>query len=357
MIWGDEEYEMVAHGHLLLASPKKGVLKMLSLRPDNYEPEPWMPHDTHWYTTTSWDISQLWAELTGMVDTFTEEGNFEKLVQENVNEEIELDLKTDILDLLDGRVSMASLTVDPTRINGTSTVVGLGVKDKEASREVIVKLMEKFNGRNDNDDRAQSEIVKYRNIEYWTASEDGQEERAERRRQRMRERAERRGRPDMSATIRMPNPAFALIGDSFVITDSVTAMKRVIETIDGSHEALQNDREFVEIAEHMTLLLGSDMPCAVAYNQPRHQFQMLLDMAGEDSIRGFVDSSAAADEDDEDDETGAFRTIMRHVKSVMDDTEIPKMDSLNKYMMPNGWFATSDDTGYHFLWFQKRYQR
>lgn len=356
-IWGDEDYEMISHGHLLLANPKKGILKMLSLRPDDYEPEAWVPHDTHWYTTTSWDVPQMYAELTSMVDTFTEEGNFEKLVQENVNENIEMDLRQDILELLDGRITMASMTEDSNMLNGTATIFGLGIKDKDAAREVIEKLLGTFNDRSEDENRTLGEMKKYRDIEYWCSDQKGRERRSERRRERMKERAERRGRPNMSTTVRIPNPTFALIGDSLVITDSISAMERVIDTFDGSYESLRNNGEFVELAQHMTNLLGTDMPCAISYNQPKHQFKLLLDMAGSDSIREFVDAAAAGSDEEEEDDENMVKAIFGHVKSILDEGEMPSMDDLNKYMMPNGWFATSDDTGYHLLWFQKRFQR
>ncbi len=354
-IFGDEDYEAIAHGHLLLASPKKGVLKMLSLRPDNYQPEPWIPHDTHWYTTTSWDISQLWGELTNMVDTFTEEGNFEKLVQENISENIDLDFKADILDVLDGRVSVANMTVDASYLNGTSVVFGLGIKDKDACEKVIRHLVEKINEEREDGNGFQVETVKHRNIQYWCGDQSRRKEFLERRNKRVQERAERRGRPDMIGAFRVPNPVIAVIGESLVITDSVTAIEYLIDTFDGSREALRNESEFVEITDHMTLLLGSDLPCAMAFNQPRHQLKMLLDMVGSDKVRGFVD--AGAEMKDGDSGPGMFKSITGHIKSILDDTEMPSIDAMNKYIMPNGWFATSDDTGYHFLWFQKRLQR
>ena len=45
---------------------------------------------------------------------------------------------------------------------------------------------------------------------------------------------------------------------------------------------------------------------------------------------------------------------MKTVKGVLDEEELPSMKTLEKYMSPQAGFVTSDDTGYHLLWFQKR---
>lgn len=98
------------------------------------------------------------------------------------------------------------------------------------------------------------------------------------------------------------------------------------------------------MSEQMTQLLGTDMPVAMSYNNPKHQIAPLLEYAKSDSTKTFLSTSA----EDSD--------FWKSVKGVLDDNELPSMDVMNKYMAPQGWFVTSDDTGYHMLWFQERLQ-
>jgi hypothetical protein len=344
MIMGDEDYEFVIHSHLLMASPKKGILKMVAFKPADYEPQEWVPNDIHWYTSTSWDIDQLYNELESMVDTtMGEEGSFAEMIEDNVNENIPITLKEDVLDQLTGRLTLTNVTAEPGRFNGASWIIGAEVKDLDKARETVEKMVE-FANEQENVDGS-IEAMTYEGVTYWAANQDWTEERNEARAERRRERNERRGRPDVEMNIRMPYPTLSFIGDSLVFTDSVEAFHKAVDTYKGTSETLRNSDEFVEMSREMTNLLGTDMPVALSYNQPKYQFQMLLDMASSEDTKTFLSTQA---------ENNEFFSV---VKGVMDDHPLPSMDTLNKYMMPSGWFATSDDTGYHLLWFQKRYQR
>ena len=93
----------------------------------------------------------------------------------------------------------------------------------------------------------------------------------------------------------------------------------------------------------MLRLLGTDLPCAIGYNQPRNQFEAILKLAGSESIKKMVRAGAERDV-----------PVLPALQKILDEDQLPDPEVLTKYLSPNGWFATSDDTGYHYLWFQKR---
>ena len=68
VILGDDEYESIMHGHLLLSNPRKGITKVIALKPGDYQPELWMPDGALFYSTTSWDVPQMFQELRGIFD-------------------------------------------------------------------------------------------------------------------------------------------------------------------------------------------------------------------------------------------------------------------------------------------------
>jgi len=352
IILGEEDYEMIVHGHLLLSNPRKGVTKVISLKPSDYEPEIWVPENSYSYTTTSWDWPQMFQELRGIIDLTLDEGTFDSFVNDFIDERIGMSLENDILAELNGRVSVAQVGVEPGKFNSGSMIVGLGLNDVDNATELVRKLMEYFN----EEYSAGLEESEFEGFTYWSASDESIQARRDSQRERREERRKRRGddeeeiadreerRSQRLATMRMPKPSLAIIGSSLVFSDSVEAFEQAVATYKGELEPLRNDEKFLKISEEMTLLLGTDMPVALSYSNPQHQFEQLLDYVNADTTRSFINGQS----EDEDDK---FFGVL---KGVLDDHDLPTMDVLQKYMSPQAWFMTSDDTGYHMLWFQEK---
>ena len=350
MILGDDEYEVIMHGHLLLASPRKGVTKVIALKPGDYQPELWMPNDALFYSTTSWDVPQMYQELRGIFDLTLEEGTFDDFILENIDDRLEMSLEEDILSQLSGQIAIAQVAAEPGKLNSASWIVGLGLTDSEKATVVVEDIIAWLN-ENANLGFEENE---HEGIKYWKTSEEVVSERAERRRKWREERRARRGDDGddddgdlMRATVRMPEPHYSIIGGSLVICDSKEAFESVVATYKGKKPGLANDEEFVKMAEQMTRLLGTDMPVALSYSQPKNQLLPMLDYANSADARTYLSSMAEKGE-----EGGFWGTL----KGVLDDHDLPSNDVLSKYMLPQGWFMTSDDTGYHLLWFQNRLQ-
>ena len=349
MILGDEEYEAILHGHLLLSSPRKGITKVISLKPDDYQPELWMPKDAMFYSTTSWDVPQMFQELRGIFDLTLEEGTFDTFITENIDDRLEMSLEEDILSQLSGQLSMSQIAAQPGKLNSASWIFGLGVTDSEKATVVVEDLITWLN----ENAGAGVEEFEYDGVKYWKTSEEVVAERTERRRKRREERRARRGEEGdddgdlIRATVRMPEPHYSIIGGSLVICDSKEAFEMVVETYKGKKPGLANDEDFVKMAKQMTRLLGTDMPVALSYSQPKNQLLPMLQYANSDETRSYLGAMVEKEEGD-----GFWGTL----KGVLDDHDLPSEDVLAKYIVPQGWFVTSDDTGYHLLWFQNRLQ-
>ena len=355
MILEDEEYEAIVHAHLLLANPRKGITKVVSLKPGDYQPETWMPNDASVYTTTSWDVPQMYQELRGIFDLTLEEGMFDSTINEQFDERVGLSFETDLLSQFSGRISVSQLNVAPGKLNSASWVVGLGLNDANEGKKVGDTLVEWLNENAGLD----LESKEYEGVNYWVQSEEAIQERADQRREWREERRRRRFADDedgdaalrdeqremMRATVRMPRPTCSIIGGSLVICDSIDAMEKLVATYKGESPSLANDEAFTAMAEKMTNLLGTDMPVALSYSQPKYQVAPFLDYFNADETRSYLSTLAENSEED-----GFFKRL----KGVADDHDLPTMDLLEKYMLPQGWFVTSDDTGYHMLWFQER---
>jgi len=126
-------------------------------------------------------------------------------------------------------------------------------------------------------------------------------------------------------------------------------METIIDTLSGSSDAMMDDAEWLEMSAEMTKLLGTDMPCAVAWTQPKYSLEPWFRLASSDNTRTMLDEAMA-------DADAGEQAALQSLRGLLNDDVMPDYDSIKKYLLPSAWFATADDTGYHFLFFQKRYR-
>lgn len=365
MLLSEDDFESVVHGHILLSNPRKGVLEMLALKPTDYQPEPWLPADTATYMTTSWDVDQLLAELSKMVDLYQNgEGLVDEWIDGNINERIQMDLKEDVLAHLTGRVTYAEWIAPPMALNSQVQMFAMELSDPEAfeeSFESIIQITTTQNRRGDDDegddDHQESwmSTSEYKGFKTWTisqASMDRQQERRSERRARFREQNPERNfqeeeNPEVES-MRMemrPRPAMAIVGNYLLMSFSSRSMdfiEHAIDTADGEEMPMSEDDKFMEVQRKMTRLLRSDMPCAMTYQNPEHAFRMLFELAGSEQTQSFLSSQI---EDN---------PVLSGIQSRFAENPLPDFEEMKGYFRPTGGFVVSDDTGYHFLAFSMK---
>ncbi|MDG1873096.1 MAG: hypothetical protein P8J27_04240 [Mariniblastus sp.] len=145
MLLSEDDFESVVHAHMLLANPRSGVFEMVALKPTDYEPETWLPNDIVSYMTTSWDVDQMLSELTKMIESFQGEGVVDTWIENNINAEIELDLKEDILAHFTGRVTFTQWMDKPIKVNSQVNVIAMEINDLEAFEASLEAIIERIN--------------------------------------------------------------------------------------------------------------------------------------------------------------------------------------------------------------------
>ncbi len=324
VLFGEQDFESVFHGHLLLANPRKGIFEMISLKPADYRPQPWVPADIVTYMTTSWDIPTMFAELEKIFDTFTQPGNFRENVLAEVNEEIGLDLEEDVVKLLTGRFTYVQWNVKPYAINSASNIIAAQVKDPERAQEVVEQLVQRI--LNEDEDNLVRDT--YKGQDYWKMPD----EQADRQLDIIRERG-------TAVELRATQPAFALLGDYVIFCDHPDTLKRIIDTDRGEVTALLDSPEFQVVKNKMTRLLGTDMPAGLLFSRPAEQLRMWFEIANSEGTRGFLETAAEENRYAE----GVLRAI--------EDNPLPDFEEIKHYFPPQGAFITDDDTGYHMMTF------
>jgi len=353
MLLSQDDFESVFHTHVLLADPRAGIFGMLALKPTSYEPEPWLPADAASYMTTSWDIDQMMSEMTKMIEEFQGEGVVDQWIEENINEEIELDLKKDVLGHLTGRVTYCQWIEPPMKLSSQINVVAFEVENLGEFEKSVEAIVARANrGDEGEDSLTVIEESEYNGIRIWAQSVGQAEQRMNRQRERIRERRANGaeltddGLEDEFGEFGMESagtaqPSFALIGNYFVFATHGTGfIKHAIDTEQGDNESLVDDLKFQSISEKMTKLLKTDMPCAMMYSNPEETFRMFYAFCNPDSVQAMIELS------------GEENKYVARLYERLKDNPLPEFEELKKYFKPTGAYVLSDETGYHILGFR-----
>jgi hypothetical protein len=345
MLLSEDEFASVFHAHVLLAEPRKGVFQMFSFRPTDYRPEPWMPYDTVNYFTSSWDIKQLLAELTTIIETFQSEGVVDNFFEQTIDPEVGFNFREDFLYQLSGRVTFVQWIDQPVTVNSISPVFAFEVKDPVAMEPILEKLVTRFNRDlpEDNEFRWQSEP--HKGVLIHSMDSEGMLAAQERQREFRNERRRERGQPVYETEIRLAptQPSLALVGNYLIISQqSRKVIERIIETDQGEGESLANNPDFQRVSDKMARMLKTDMPSAIFYSDPRIVFRWMFDLAKDPN-----NNEVWAERAEEDRWSGRF-------KEAWDSNPLPDFSEVEHYFQPQGGYMTSDETGLHFLFFELR---
>ena len=350
MFLDEEDYEAVMHGHVLLTNPRTGIFALLAFKPTDYEPEPFIPQTANNHSMVSLDAPKGYAELTKIVDSYAGPGYFEKIVQENINDDLQLDLKEDIINTIDGRITWFQWIEEPAMRNSNRNGIVIRLKDPAKFEMLLDKITEKANGDfagGDSDEDSPQAIEKreYRDVTIYAeprskiaTRNEQRERRINRRNKKRRRNKEGEDRPRMEASIE--SPQMAIFGDCLVISvDSNRLLEVLIDTHLGEGDALADDEGYARIVEESQKLLNNELPIANFYSDPKKQLKWLLDLVNTDTAQKVLEG------------VGQDNKYISGIKRRLDENPLPEFDQIGKYFNQTGGFFSDDDTGVHMLFF------
>lgn len=348
MSMAPKNFDYVFHAHVSLANPRAGVVRAIAIKNGDVTPEDWVPYDVTQYVTGNWDFDLMYNEIEKIYNSYYGEDAFLELVDEQVNERLELLLKEDLVDNLDGRFSLATFYAEKEKINGQSNLLSINLKEGHDFEEKIESLLEKF------DTSENFKKKSYKGMKYWTFSTaDAADRRREARASRLsdspedKERAKRiqeaqERREQMSTAIRFPEPTFGIYENHLMVADSEKSLKMAVKTGKGSEDRLASDPEFERVVKEIRRQLDGKEPGLITYNRPEESFRMLYDLADSDDTRSMLEGMS---------ESSGF---MGAIFKALDENELPEFDDLLKYFSPGGGMLTNDSTGMHYMAFSLR---
>ena len=340
----EEEYESVMHAHVLLTNPRTGIFALLAFRPTEYEPEEFIPQSAVNHMMVSLDAPKAYAELTKIVDSFMSPGDFENVVDKNVNQELGLDLKQDIIDSIDGRITFFQWIEEPAFLNGTRSCIAFRLKDPENFEMLMDKMTERLNDDFGGEDES-IEKRDYRDVTIYAEPRAKVEERNERMQKRLGRRRNRKRRaitsePEVRMERRVESPQLAIFCDCLVVSlDSNNLMQTMIDTFQGEGDRLVDDHNYARIVDESRRLLSNELPMANFYSDPKRQLKWLLELANTDQTKEVLDSAAENNK------------YLSGLKQRLEENPLPEFEQLEKYFSQSGGYMSDDDTGLHMLFF------
>lgn len=349
---GDDEFQAFSHLHIMMASPRKGILEAVSFKAGSYDPSAIIPNDVAVMMTTRLDIPRLYNGIKTINDTFRGEDSLENDL-ERASEEIGISIKEEIIDAFTGNLTLVTWpNPESSEFNGVTNGYLLGLNDEETARETMEKLLDRIR---EEDEDAIAE-KSYNGIDYYyvdgirTAMERQQERRRERWEELDDEDRERREREAeiTSGFARAPVPAFAVFDNQVVIADSIEFMEKFIDTYKGKNPALTDAEDYQKIRDIAKKYLDGQQPSGIMFSRPMAQLGPIWRALKGDNVKDFLEMGA---EDD-----GEMSDFAGSMLESMKKNELPELSELEQYFTTSGGFMTDDASGIHFFIFETRPQ-
>jgi hypothetical protein len=333
VLLADEEFDTIAHIHVLLDSPRAGIIKMVAFESGDTTPEPWVPGDVASYLTLNWDVDQTYRAAGKLYDSFFGEDMFKTEAQQRIGAPLDLDFEKDVLGAVSGRFTLITWFEKPARLNSRSMLAGVQLKDAMVTQKKLDETLARF------PDRFEKET--FGRVTYYRANVEGRIARpADGGRPADGEPpAEDEGAPGGRVEFRRPEPCLAILGDYLIATDSQTLLREAILTNITPARSLSEQLDYKLIASKVGRQPGGDSPAMVTFRRPEQEVRLLYDLIASETNRQRIAAGA---------ENNRF---LKAVNDALEENPLPPFSVLADYLAPGGGMMTNDETGLHYMAF------
>jgi hypothetical protein len=330
-----ERFDVVFHVHLLLDTPRTGIIEMVAFRPGDMNPEPWVPHDVASYTTLNWDVDVTYRTMTQLYDSFSGEGGLSKVVQRRVSDQIGVDFEKEILPAIEGRVTILAWFEPPASMGSRARLVAVKLNDAKQFQSVLEKIVAKF--------PETLEKKTYSSATYYQVAESAMRRmRLGRRGQRPTADGEQPQPPPPGPAQARVQPCMGIVGDYLIAADRPSFFEKVVLAKADASRSLASDLEFKLIASKIRRQPGGTHPALVTFDRPEMALRMVYDLVASDETRTQLTERAADNE------------FFGAVDKALRDNPLPPFAVLQQYLAPGGGMITDDETGLHYMGFTLR---
>lgn len=310
------QFDSVSRVHLLLENPRTGVVELLALSTGDVTAERWVPAQTATYMTLHWDVNKTYKKLGDLIDTFQGEGAFKRQVQQRVPAGVELDVETELLPLLAGRLTYITLVEEPITPRSQSPLIGIKLTDSKAAQPIYDRLAGAFDSMLERKNYLGKPYLKFKPAEIAEPTEEQQQQ-------------------------FQPQPCFAILGDYLLVGRESLLEKAILATGDESR-SLGQSLDFKLIASKAQRQSGGSRPSMFSFQRPEEGLRFLHGLAGADSTRQGLERG------------GENNPFLKELNKALDANPLPPLSALKKFVAPGGAVMISDETGIRYTSFTLR---
>ncbi len=308
-----EQYDFLTHFHVLLESPRAGVMELVALASGDNTPPAWVPADAASYSSLYWDFEQTYDKLERLIDSFQGQGAFARAVADRARDRLGIDLRAELLAGLEGRVVLATWIEKPVTLTSQATVVGLRLRDAAAFQAVFDKLVSRF--------AAQLSRQNYGGVAYY----------------------------ELNTALPNPNdqgeprrPCVGILGTDLVIADRASAFHRAVVASSDPANSLGEALDYKLVASKISRQPGGAAAAMISFNRPEEGMRMVYDLLTAEQTREGLRRGAQQSE------------LLRGLNQALEQNPLPPFAVLQQYLAPGGALLSDDETGIHYTSFALR---
>jgi hypothetical protein len=314
-IFAPNDFDSIVHAHLLLDNNRRGVLRAVRPKSGSTEPELWVNDKVSSYGTMNWDFDRTVKAIAEIVDSFGGENTFENNVIANGSRQIGLDLRKDVLEMLNDRVTLAQLILPTKRINGQSNLVGIHVKDVQRLKSDVLPRF--FNKIKASDARWTSKVIGDSTVYYIDIKNE-------------------------NPTVRVPQPSFGVVGDELLASDAIESIEQAIKTHSSGDDLLSESIEYKLVRDRIKAQLKDKETSIMSYQRPEESLRLFYDLASDSENISRLENVSA--------NNPFFTALVTALKG----RNLPPFEVISKYLAPSGAFVVEEEDGLHYTAFSLR---
>lgn len=323
-------YDYLVRTHLLLQSPREGVLKMIDFKPVESTPERWVPRDIASYATLSWDMQSSFRTLSTVYDGFTSAGALSRELSNRILGPTGIDFEKEILPHLDGRITLVSRIAKPITTTSQQQLLALKLRETQPIEDALAKLVEKFPER-----LAWQEYAgkKYIRVDVPEPPRGRGRPRPEAAAGEEPRPAEPRPEPPPR-----PEPCVAVLDGYLIVVDRPTMFEQVVVTL-AEGKSLADELDYKLMVSRLRRQAGDSSPAMISFARPEEGMRALYELAQSENARSGLQRRARRNR------------FWQSVDTALTENPLPPFAILEKYLSPQGALMFDDESGLHYLSF------
>ncbi|MCO8124372.1 DUF3352 domain-containing protein [Stieleria sp. TO1_6] len=310
---GGEIFEGIAHYHINIEPPRDGVLGVLRPETGETAPPKWVPQSIAGYTSIHWDFAKTYENAGKVLDRFQGEESLKRFVEEPAEKRLGLNIQSDVLENLTGRLVRCTWMEPPIRINSGVTTVAFEVKDVIKAKSTLASVRDRMPGRMTLETTGGHVIYRLRG--------PGN---------------------NFPENLRRPEPSLMLLGKWLIYSDSTKFLEKAALAEAGNLPRLIDLPEYELVAGELGGKLDGEKPFLLSYIDGSEGIRLMYDMTKSEGNRQAIRRA------------GENNIVAKKFSELLENNELPPFSEFEKYFAPTGMFGYDEPDGIHFGFFTLR---